>query len=287
MHARPLPSPDRSAGPRIAWLGDATAEELALARAWVGEFATLVEPMADEGPVSHPTVAVLAAHRPAAWTLCTAAAVSRRWPLTPLVTVVSSLADGRRRSGPWLPGVEEVVWHDLPGRLTWWLAELAAGRPGTLGLPTTARREDRIMETASHVRAVVAACGQSPAVAVAGPSRTALEGVADLLTAAGFRVTSRVRGRPRLDDDAGLLVWDAGRPSETDRAWLEMLAAHRPGLGIVLLDSFPRGDTVRAALRSGAAAVLGRPVGLEALAGTLLRIGSGPGNALGAPAPTG
>jgi hypothetical protein len=287
MHARPLPSPDRFVPPQIAWLGDATAEELALARTWVGEFTTLVEPMADEGPVSHPTVAVLAAHGPAAWTLSTAAAVSRRWPLTPLVAVVSSLADGRRRSGPWLPGVEEVVWHDLPGRLTWWLAELAAGRPGTLGLPTTARREDRITETAGHVRAVVAACGQPSAVAVAGTCRTSLEGVADLLTAAGFRVTSRVRGRPRLDDDADLVVWDAGRPSATDRAWLEMLAAHRPGLGIVLLDSFPRGDTVRAALRAGAAAVLGRPVGLEALVGTLLRMRSGPRNALGAPAPPG
>ena len=258
-----------------------------MARAWVGAFATLVEPAAATEPVSHPQVAVLAAHRPAAWTLSTAAAVSRRWPLTPLVAVVSSLADGRRRSGPWLPGVEEVVWHDLPGRLTWWLAELAAGRPGTLGLPTTARREDRITEAAGHVRAVVAACGQPPAVAVAAACRTALEGVADLLNAAGFRVTSRVRGRPRLDDDADLLVWDAGRLTETDRAWLEMLAAHRPGLGIVLLDSFPRGDTVRAALRAGAAAVLGRPVGLEALVGTLLRLRSAPRTALGAPAPAG
>lgn len=256
-----------------------------MARAWVGEFATLIEPVADEG--RHPTVAVLAAHRPAGWTLATAAAVSRRWPLTPLVAVVSSLADGRRRSGPWLPGVEEVVWHDLPGRLTWWLAEIAAGRPGTLGLPTTARREDRIMETAGHVRAVVAASGQPSAVAVAGPCRTAVESVADMLIAAGFRVTSRVRGRPRLDDDAELVVWDAGRPGATDRAWLEMLAAHRPGLGIVLLDSFPRGDTVRAALRAGAAAVLGRPVGLEALVGTLLRIRTGPRTALGAAAPGG
>lgn len=287
MHARPLPSPDRSAGPRIAWLGDGAAEELALARSWVGEFATLVEPAAEAEPSPHPQVAVLATHRPSAWTLSSAAAVSRRWPLTPLVAVVSSLADGRRRSGPWLPGVEEVIWHDLPGRLTWWLAELAAGRPGTLGLPTTARREDRITETAGHVRAVVAARGQPPAVAVAAACRTALEGVTDLLNAAGFRVLSRVRGRPRLDDDADLLVWDAGRLTETDRAWLEMLAAHRPGLGIVVLDSFPRGDTVQATLRAGATAVLGRPVGLEALVGTLLRIRSGPRNALGVPTPAG
>jgi ActR/RegA family two-component response regulator len=76
-----------------------------------------------------------------------------------------------------------------------------------------------------------------------------------------------------------------GRPTDTDFAWLGILAANRPGLGIVLLDSFPRGNTARAAVRAGAAAVLGRPVGLEALVGTLLRLGSRPRNAIGAPGP--
>ncbi len=278
--------PDRRGPPRIAWLGDTAAEELALARAWVDEFASVVEcAEADDAAMAHPTVALLATHRPADWTLSAAAAVSRRWPLTPLVTVVTSLADGRRRSGPWLPGVEEVAWHDLPGRLTWWLWELTAGRPGTLGLPTTARREERVAEAAGHVRMLVDAIAPPPTVAVAGTCRTSLEGVADLLAAAGFRVTGRTRGRPRLDDEADLLVWDVGRPTDTDFAWLGMLAANRPGLGIVLLDSFPRGDTARAAVRAGAAAVLGRPVGLEALVGTLLRLRARPRNAIGAPGP--
>jgi hypothetical protein len=286
MNSRSPPSPDRRGPPRIAWLGDTAAEELALARAWVDEFASVVEcAEADAAAIAHPTVALLATHRPADWTLSAAAAVSRRWPLTPLVTVVTSLADGRRRSGPWLPGVEEVAWHDLPGRLTWWLWELTAGRPGTLGLPTTARREERVAEAAGHVRMLVDAIAPPPMVAVAGPCRTSLDGVADLLAAAGFRVTGRTRGRPRLDDEADLLVWDVGRPTDTDFAWLGILAANRPGLGIVLLDSFPRGNTARAAVRAGAAAVLGRPVGLEALVGTLLRLGSRPRNAIGAPGP--
>ena len=284
MHSRSPPSPDRRGVPRIAWLGDTGTEELALARGWVDEFASVVEcgEADDAEAIDHPSVALLATHRPARWTLSTAAAVSRRWPLTPLVAVVTSLADGRRRSGPWLPGVEEVAWHDLPGRLTWWLLELSAGRPGTLGLPTTARREERVAESAGHVRAIVEAIEPPSAVAVAGTCRTSLDGVADLVAAAGFHITSRTRGRPRLDDEADLLVWDVGRPSDTDLAWLGMLAANRPGLGIVLLDSFPRGDTARAAVRAGAAAVLGRPVGLEALVGTLLRLRSRPRTAIGA-----
>jgi hypothetical protein len=66
-----------------------------------------------------------------------------------------------------------------------------------------------------------------------------------------------------------------------------MLAANRPGRGIVLLDSFPRGDTTRLALRAGAAAVLGRPAGLEPLAGTLLRLRNRAETAIGAADPAG
>ncbi len=269
--------------PLVAWLGDSSAEELVIARAIAAGFCHVVDgDTAGASADVHPTVAVLAAHAPASWPLQAAAAVSRRWPLTPLVAAVTSLADGRRRSGPWLPGVEEVAWHELPGRLAWWLRELAAGRPGTLGLPATARREERIGDSATRVRRVVAAARPTPTVSVVSQCRTALDGLADLVAAAGFPPAGRTRGRPRLDDAGDLLVWDVQQPSGTDLAWLGMLAANRPDMGIVLLDSFPRGDTARAAMRAGAAAVLGRPVGLEALAGTLLGLASGPRTAIGA-----
>ena len=98
-----------------------------------------------------------------------------------------------------------------------------------------------------------------------------LEGLCDLLTVAGHRVVKRQVGRPHLDEAAGTLVWDVCDLAAADLEWLRLLAANRPGLFIVLLDSFPRGDTVASALRAGAAAVLGRPVCLEAVAGTLLR----------------
>ena len=271
----------RRTHPRVAWLGDADVEELVLARSQVAALADVVD--GDEPPADRPpTLAVLAAHRPARWTLAEAVAVSRRWPLAPLVACTTSLADGRRRSGPWLPGVEEVPWHDLAGRLAWWLVELAAGRAGSLGWPATARREERHADSATRVREVVAASGEPPSVAVAGGCRISVEGTADLVAAAGFPVVGRTRGRPRLEEQADVVVWDTATPAGTDLAWLGMLAANRPGLGIVVLDSFPRGDTARAALRAGAAAVLGRPAGLEALAGTLLRLKTGADTAIGA-----
>lgn len=266
--------------PRIAWLGDAFVEELALAR---GQISGLAQLLADAPPdAAPPALAILAAHGPASWTLADAVAVSRRWPLTPLVSVVTTLADGRRRSGPWLPGIEEIPWHDLPGRLAWWLRELADDRAGGLGMPATARREERHADAAARVRALLAASGPPPRVCVAGGCRVATEGIAELLAAAGFAVAGRIRGRPPLDDDAELVVWDTQSMAAGDLAWLAIMAAHRPRLGTVVLESFPRGETARAALRAGAGAMLGRPAGIEALAGTLLWLKSRGRTAIGA-----
>ena len=74
-----------------------------------------------------------------------------------------------------------------------------------------------------------------------------------------------------------------------DLAWLRMLTANGPHTRVVLLESFPRGDAAEAALRAGAGAVLGRPLGLEALEGTLRRLertnpGTPPPNGVGAAA---
>jgi len=189
----------------------------------------------------------------------------------PIVSVASSLVDGRRRSGPPLPGIEEMPWHDLPGRCGWWLSALDADMPIGLGLPATARREERLLESIDSIRRRAAGTGTSIDVAVAATRFDDVEPLCDLLALTGHRVANRQHGRPRLDESAGVLVWDIGDPHPDALAWLGLLAANRPGLFIVLLDSFPRGDTTLAAVRAGAAAVLGRPVSLEALAGTLSR----------------
>jgi hypothetical protein len=173
-----------------------------------------------------------------------------------------------------------VPWHDLPGRCGWWLAAFEAGLPTSLGLPATSRREERLLESIAGIgsNSVRAASGPHvPAIlvpaeiSVAAARADDLEGLCDLLTVAGHRVAKRQIGRPHLDEAAGTLVWDVCDLAAGDLEWLRLLAANRPGLFIVLLDSFPRGDAVAAAMRAGAAAVLGRPINLEALAGTLLR----------------
>jgi hypothetical protein len=56
-------------------------------------------------------------------------------------------------------------------------------------------------------------------------------------------------GRPRIDETATAVVWDVDDVLADQLAWLRLLAANRPGLEIVLLESFPRGDTAAAAIQ--------------------------------------
>ncbi|NBW95235.1 MAG: hypothetical protein EBR28_00525 [Planctomycetia bacterium] len=258
------------------WLGDEGGTELGLVRAAVAgrvdlvAFRTVAEAVhGDEA--RPPAIVMFAADRPGHWQQAAAVDVARRWPLATLVGVVTSLGDGRRRSGPSLAGMEEVSWHDVPGKLECWLADSARGRAGALGTPATARREERLVDA---VAAVVdsARSERGGAVSLAGGRGADLEGLADLLAGAGRRVADSTVGRPRLDASSPLLVWDAVVIEADDVAWLRMLAANRPNLGIVLLESFPRGDSTQAAIRAGAAAVLARPVALDSLEGTLRRV---------------
>jgi len=279
----------------LLWLGDlgpGEALELTLAREEIARLATvhavadLAAAVADPPAVFRersPAVVLLAASTPARWTLDDAVALAIRWPLAPLVSVAGSLADGRRRSGPGLPGVEEVPWHDLAGRLAAWLADREAGVPGGLGQPATARREERILEGVRRRRLAgrAATAGQSlvPApVSVAALRQPALEGLAGLVAAIGGQVAGSSLGRPPLDDPTPLLVWEPGSVDGGVLAWLRLLVANQPGRRVILLDSFPRAETTAAARQAGAAAVLGLPLSAEALAGTLARVNGAAGS---------
>jgi hypothetical protein len=292
---------DRPAGRHhVAWIGGAAGLELAWAHRATRQLAPVSDldrpltpwsgpPAADAaarraaapipafGPAPHvepttataPTVAVLATDAPGRWHVHDCVALARRWPLAVIVAATTSLSDGRRRSGPVLPGIEDVSWNELPARLAIWLADLAAGLPGTLGLPATTRREDRVLEMCA---AATRARGRGASgVAVAAPDRTALEGLGDLLAAVGHAVTARSVGRPPIDDPTDTVVWEVADVDQATLVWLRLLADARPGRQVVLVTGFPRGDSAVAALQAGAQAILGQPVCLEALAGALQR----------------
>jgi len=264
----------------VLWVGDREHDELALARAAaarlaeVHDVATLDDAVSTTIPAFAercPAVILLVSTTPLSWTLGECAALARRWPLAPLVSVATTLVEGRRRSGPFLPGVEEVPWNELSGRLGWWLHDRRRGVPGSLGQPTTARRDERLLEFAARLAEHAGSgAARAGAVSVAASRAMDLEGLAEMVTAVGHPIRSRVRGRPPLDDTADVVVWDVASLTAPDLTWVSLLSAHRPTRAVILLESFPRADTTRAALESGAAAVLGRPVSMESLSGVLL-----------------
>ncbi|MFM8953697.1 MAG: hypothetical protein ACKOOF_11665 [Planctomycetaceae bacterium] len=283
-----------ASGRLVAWIGTARAPELAWARDGVAARAVVIEAdhpgelaaRIDPGAGPWPVLAVLASDMPSRWTLADAVAVSRCWPLAPVVSVCTPLADGRRRSGPALPGVEEVSWNELPLRLAAWFADLDAGRPGVLGLPAASRREDRVLEAAAGLRGAAQRDGESLRVGVAARRAVDLDGVGALLAATGATVVERMVGRPRLDMAADLVVWDVEQITADMLTWLRMLTIQQPGLAVVLLDSFPRSDTSLAAFAAGARAVLGRPLAAESLAGLLVELAPRPAPAAESPAGT-
>ncbi len=255
------------------WVGTDASPDLGLARAAAARLAevhVVRSPAAIALPPDpfrerSPAVIFLASSSPGRWMLGDAVALSIRWPLSPVVSVAATIVDGRRRSGPPLPGVEEVMWHDLPGRFASWLDDREAGRPGTLGLPATARREEGIMEN-------VRPRARGYRVALAAKRQGDLECLADLVAAAGANIVSQNRGRPPLDDDAAILAWDVGLVDASTLAWLRMLVANRPGRQVILFESFPRAESTEEALEAGAVAVLGRPCGVETFAGTIISL---------------
>ena len=170
------------------------------------------------------------------------------------------------------------MWHDLAGRLSWWLADRAAGRPGTLGLPATIRREDRFLNGLRAVRG-----DPPPRVAVAARGPVELDAVADLVSAAGGSVIDGTRGRPELTVAADAILWDIATPHDEDVPWLGMLAAQRPQRRVIVLESVPRVERVTSMLRAGARGVLGRPGSAEAVAGLLLQPAGSGGIGLGSP----
>ena len=142
---------------RVLWVGSTAGLELGMARAAVGAQADVTDAESPQAASqlagnadaagSTPVFAILASDRPGRFAVADVLELSRVWPLMPIVSVATSLVDGRRRSGPQLPGIEEVPWHDLPGRCGWWLAAFESGLPSSLGLPAATRREERLLES--------------------------------------------------------------------------------------------------------------------------------------------
>jgi len=267
--------------PPAVWLGTTDGEEFGpLARHAAASldlivYADLAAALASPGN-RPPGLVILAIDVSARFVAADIHRLVTRWPLATLLGVTASLADGRRRAGPMLPGIREVPWIEAGGLVERWIVDADAGRAGWASLPRTLDREEWLLESAAATlrRPPPDAPGRRPAleVAAAAPTRSALGPLADLLDAAGYPPVAAFVGPPPVAVAAEAVVWDAAGDLRCMLPDVQSLAERRPDLSIVLLESFPRGEVASVALRAGAAAVIGRPVPLLTLAETLGRL---------------
>ena len=259
------------------WVGTTDHPELSIALDWLKAHVTILTFKTPEdvyeARLSHdrmPTLCLLACEHAGMWLEKDVALIVSSWPLTPVVSVLGSLADGKRRSGPMLGGVDDLFWYDVAGRVGEWLEQLNHNQPGVYGIATTSRREERLLSSLSLGRyKLFHGLPRVSSIAVVARRSIDLDGLIDLVKATGREAVSFLGDHPPLDESFDIILWDLEDIRATDLAWLELLSANMPHALIVLLESFPRGHSSERTRRAGAAAVLSRPVALDVLNGVL------------------
>ncbi len=105
--------------PSILIFGDSSPPEFTSACGWLRSHGDVVEAeRLDDGRLTrriadgwHPELIVGLQDRPGQWREDDVQALSRRWPLAVLVTLLGSWCEGEPRTGRPLPGVARVLWH--------------------------------------------------------------------------------------------------------------------------------------------------------------------------------
>jgi hypothetical protein len=141
----------------VLWVGEIDDLELTIARESLVRLTgcivireTAPAPSSPSSPhgsdllgTSPPDCILLAIDRPGRWSVEQVLGLSLNFPLTPIFAIATSLGDGRRRSGPPLPGVEELAWHDAGGRLARWFADPANREAGKQVYPALMNLSDQ------------------------------------------------------------------------------------------------------------------------------------------------
>ena len=268
----------RCESPLLAlWVGTTDHPELSIALDWLKARMTILtfktSDDVHEARSHHdrmPTLCLLACEHAGMWIEKDVALIVSSWPLTPVVSVLGSLADGKRRSGPMLGGVDDLFWYDVAGRVGGWLEQLNHHQPGVFGIATTSRIEERLLSSLSLGRySLFQSQSIVSSIAVVARRSIDLDGLIDLVKATGREAVAFLADHPPLDESFDIILWDLEDIRANDMAWLELLSANMPHALIVLLESFPRGHSSERTRRAGAAAVLSRPVALDVLNGVL------------------
>jgi hypothetical protein len=195
-----------------------------------------------------------------------------RWhtlaPLARLVVVAGAWCEGELRSSRPPAGVVRIYWHELPA---WWRQASRRRRAGLAPLwsaPPFARHFEYAASTLG--RAQIQAVDEMPTIAVSARDYSVFEALSDALRPSGYRCTWMRRGQ-RLPAQIAAAIWDGGQLNDAEQAALEEFCREFSALPapVVVLVDFPRAEHFDALRKTGAAALLAKPYGVDALLGQL------------------
>jgi hypothetical protein len=240
-------------------IGDASDAHFRECAAWVDEhfgcrFATDLPAVLDaseddDSARDEPAVVVLLQSRPGEFLEAEINLLRRRWPLTRLVGVFGSWAEGEPRSGPAASGVYRIAWHAAVERLS---QELLGGR--LFDLPVTATADERLLANPRPMSA------QSRVVAVAARRASWAEPLVDAIGAAGNAALYWPLDRKAFARGIDAVIWDVcGCEAELPR-YRALLPAPASGLPVVAVMDFPRPQDVAELAKLGVPRVLGKPL---------------------------
>jgi hypothetical protein len=207
-----------------------------------------------------PALVVLLQSHPGEFSQPTVDELRRRWPLARIVAIAGSWCEGEPRTGGMLAGVYRMTWEIAAARLNVELPELAAGR-GAFALPPTATAEE--FTTTAPPRSFE----QRLVVAVAARRISTAEPMIDALHAAGACTIFYSLADPPVVRGVDAVLWDVAGCEQAVDAFRAKLP--RDARLIVAVCDFPRPQDLQRFDRLGVSSVLGRPLQLDDLLGSI------------------
>jgi hypothetical protein len=203
-----------------------------------------------------PEVIVIAQSRPGEFSKRELEAMRRRWPLAGVVTLCGSWCEGEVRTGrPWA-GVHRLFWYEFP---TWWQQQIALRSAGLC--PAWSRPVFDAYRVAPRTTKLTPPRRRG-LVVIRAANRDSSDAIGDMLCHHDFAVAFAPHGNPAtIVRGASCGIWDGSQLDDREASDLGAFAQSlsRDGAPVIALLDFPRIDRYSAAIKLGAAAVLGKP----------------------------
>lgn len=180
-------------------------------------------------------------------------------PLAGVVALLGTWCEGDGRTGPPLPGMRKLYWHQFA---PWWRRQLALRAAGCC--PEWARGDTSFTVPAGskNVKHTTRQLISNGVVVLATPHWESADAIADVLQPAGFATVWQPRGRiASAVRGIAAGIWDGGQLDNREATDLQEFCCRlrREAAPVIALLDYPRRDLCEVAQETGAAAVLGKP----------------------------